>query len=78
MMRPSTWSRGSTTGRSSDYRIDPENGNLPQRWMALPLLAADIKLPSFNRAADLNEWSLAQLFFYERGNDPDGSCWPGG
>ena len=54
-----------------DYRIDPENGNLPQRWMVLPLLAADIKLPSFNDHAHLNEWSLAQLFFYQVGNDPD-------
>src|SRR5262245_60343618 len=28
-----------------DYRFQPENGNLPQRWAALPLLLASAPLP---------------------------------
>src|SRR5688572_11943047 len=31
----------------NDYRLQPENGNLPQRWAALPLLvAADCRSPA--------------------------------
>ncbi len=55
--------------RLNDYRIDPENGNLPQRWMALPMLAGKCTLPSFERPAKQDEWRLAQEFFYELGND---------
>jgi 4-amino-4-deoxy-L-arabinose transferase-like glycosyltransferase len=57
--------------RENDYRVDPENGNLPQRWMSLPLLVAGTRLPSLGDHPDLNEWALAQEFFYELGNDPD-------
>ncbi|MCJ7545155.1 MAG: glycosyltransferase family 39 protein [Phycisphaerae bacterium] len=62
---------GASYWKLGDYRIDPENGNLPQRWMALPLLGGHLALPSFNDYFHLNEWPLAQLFFYELGNDPD-------
>ena len=30
----------------NDYRLHPENGNLPQRRLALPLLAMDLRLPA--------------------------------
>src|SRR6185295_19299666 len=29
-----------------DYRIDPENGNLSKRWIALPLLFSGQRFPS--------------------------------
>lgn len=31
-----------------DYRLQPENGNLPQRWAALPALLADAQLPALS------------------------------
>jgi len=57
----------------NDYRLQPENGNLPQRWCALPLL---IMQPAFPPADDPNWRDSAALFlgrdfFYELGNDPD-------
>ncbi len=54
-----------------DYRLQPENGNLPQRWAALPLLASDVHFPKTDQAvwrnADVAE--IGQQFFYESGND---------
>ena len=61
---------GYTYWELGDYRVDPENGNLPQRWMALPLLWGDFKLPAPSEFAQRDQWGLAQLFFYEAGNDP--------
>jgi len=54
-----------------DYRLQPENGNLPQRWAALPLLAQDLRFPSREQAAWRNA-DMAEIghqFFYESGND---------
>jgi len=54
-----------------DYRLQPENGNLPQRWAALPLLASDVQFPKTDQAAwrgaDVAE--IGQQFFHESGND---------
>ncbi len=54
-----------------DYRLQPENGNLPQRWATLPLLAQDLHFPKTDqpawRNADVAE--IGQQFFYESGND---------
>ena len=54
-----------------DYRLQPENGNLPQRWAALPLLAQPVHFPPTAqpawRNADVAE--IGQQFFYESGND---------
>ena len=57
-----------------DYRLDPENGNLPARWAALPLLLRDgIRFPAENSAA----WQHASVgltsrqFFWELGNDAE-------
>lgn len=61
---------GYTYWELGDYRVDPENGNLPQRWMALPLLWGDFKLPSSSDFVQRDQWELAQSFFYEVGNDP--------
>ena len=50
-----------------DYRLQPENGNLPQRLAALPLTLAGDPLPPTNleiwRTADV--WKYGHLFFYE-------------
>lgn len=53
----------------NDYRLQPENGNLPQRLAALPLTLAGAPLPPTSteiwRTADV--WRLGQTYFYERG-----------
>src|SRR5438128_10233396 len=33
---------------TNDFRLDPENGNLPMRWAALPLLLSNTKFISLN------------------------------
>jgi len=57
--------------KTGDFRLQPENGNLPQRLGALPLLAMDVHFPPLDqeawRTADV--WELGFQFFYERGND---------
>ncbi len=56
-----------------DYRINPENGILPQRLMSLPLLFMDVKFP----APDSRDWSVAAWrslpgkVMFDYGNDPD-------
>lgn len=54
-----------------DYRFQPENGNFPQRWAALPLLAQNLRFPeklgSDWQTADT--WRLGHDFFYKQGND---------
>src|SRR5205085_4638923 len=55
------------------FRLDPENGNLPARWAALPLLLSASKFvplndPGWQRA---DEGRTGHQFFYEVGNDPD-------
>ncbi|HEX4413726.1 MAG TPA: glycosyltransferase family 39 protein [Lacipirellulaceae bacterium] len=60
------WERG-------DFRMQPENGNLPQRWDALPLLFRDTKPPQF----DGNFWwhsstpDIGYDFLFNEGNDAD-------
>ncbi len=57
----------------NDFRLDPENGNLPARWAALPLMASRPNFPE----ADSRTWSLAyvehisQQFLYALGNNSD-------
>src|ERR1700730_6605792 len=58
---------------TNDYRLDPENGNLPVRWAALPLLLSDTKFVSPHAASwqRADKGGTAHQFFYEVGNDPD-------
>ena len=58
---------------TSDFRLDPENGNLPTLWAALPLLFDDLKLFPLNDRGwqRAEEGRTAHQFFYEVGNDPD-------
>jgi hypothetical protein len=32
-----------------DYRLQPENGNLPQRWVAIPAVIAGAKFPELDQ-----------------------------
>jgi len=56
-----------------DYRLQPENGNLPQRWAALPLLLTQPAFP----ALDTDLWRksnavlLGRQYLFSMGNDPD-------
>jgi len=55
----------------NDFRLNPENGNLPQRWASLPLLLGrpnfiSLENQSWQRAS---EGMSSHQFFYERGND---------
>jgi 4-amino-4-deoxy-L-arabinose transferase-like glycosyltransferase len=65
---------GYTYWRFGDYRINPENGNLPQRWMALPLVTSDYRFPSRESEAwsIAQEWLLGDQWFHSLGNDVAG------
>ncbi|HTQ30504.1 MAG TPA: glycosyltransferase family 39 protein [Opitutaceae bacterium] len=60
--------------RLHDYRLDPENGVLPDRLMALPFLFSHDRFPS----TDSETWrgsydtALAYDWFYRMGNDAGG------
>ncbi len=57
--------------KTGDYRLQPENGNLPQRFAALPLLRKDLKFPTLEqdawRISDV--WDMGFQWFYTQGND---------
>lgn len=59
--------------QQNDFRLHPENGNLPQRWMTLPLavFGADVTFPQLDseswQRSDL--WRLGDEFFHHSGND---------
>lgn len=55
----------------ADYRFQPENGNLPQRLAALPLLAENVTFPPATGGnwRTANVWRVGHAFFYKSGND---------
>ncbi len=55
----------------NDYRLNPENGNLPQRWCALPLLLGGYSFPADRSRlwTSSNVWAVGHQFFYLMGND---------
>ena len=59
--------------KTGDYRLHPENGNLPQRWGALPLCWTQPAFPSTQsdpwRASDM--WTIGYEFFYRMDHDVD-------
>ena len=59
---------------TNDFRLDPENGNLPARWAALPLLWSGAKFVPINDRGwqRAEEGRTGHQFLYEVGNDPDG------
>jgi hypothetical protein len=64
---------GVTYWALDDYRIQPENGNWPQRLCGLPVWLSGYRLPSMDSEAwrKLDQWGFAEEFFYQCGNDPD-------
>jgi hypothetical protein len=55
----------------NDYRLDPENGNWPARWAALPLL---LSRPAFPENAAWKQGAVGQVserFLFHGGNDCD-------
>lgn len=66
--------------RLNDYRLQPENGNLPQRWAALPVAASGrFRFPGFDDPAwsTSDVWTIGERFFYELGNDLDAMLFRG-
>lgn len=58
----------------NDYRLQPENGNLPQRWAALPLLAQPPHLDPTEQPdawGRSHVWLISQRFFFESGNSTE-------
>ncbi len=57
----------------NDYRLQPENGMLPMRVAALPLLSMDLKFPPLDSADWLTSRAdhIGHAFFYELGNPVD-------
>ena len=56
-----------------DFRINPENGNFPQRLAAIPLLFENPTNAGYTESPsiEVNEWLTAYDFLYKKGNDPD-------
>lgn len=66
-----TVTAGYTYWRYNDYRFDPENGNLPQRVAALPLLGHRYAFPPRSDQAweRSDVWDLGFQWLYRLGND---------
>ncbi len=62
-----------------DFRLQPENGNLPQRLAALPMALAGVPPPTTTteawRTADV--WNHGHTFFYRQGRSTDEWLWLG-
>jgi hypothetical protein len=55
-----------------DFRLHPENGNLPQRWVSFPLLfMPDVRFPSQELPAweRSDMWEVGEEFCHRLGND---------
>ncbi len=70
---------GYTYWQFNDYRINAENGNLPQRVMALPVLLSGYRFPSTDQTAwhRSDGWKLGDQFLHDMGNDLHGMLWKG-
>jgi hypothetical protein len=53
--------------QKNDYRLQPENGNFPQRWVALPSWLKGTRLPPDDSPAwaKSNVWNIGYQTFYE-------------
>lgn len=56
----------------NDYRLQPENGNLPQRWCAIPLLVMNLTFPTLEQKLwqESEAVLLGRQYLYTLGNDP--------
>lgn len=70
---PANLTAGYSYWLKNDFRLNPENGNLPQRWASLPLLLSRSNFISTENEAWrwASEGLTAHQFLYERGNDSD-------
>ncbi len=60
----------------NDYRLNTVQGNLPQRWFALPLLTLDVKFPADQAAWDISDDStIGKELFFQSGNDLGKLLW---
>jgi|CZKI01.1.fsa_nt_gi hypothetical protein len=57
--------------RLNDYRLQPENGNLAQRWVALPVWLKGATFPRLDQPywGVSDAWVIGHEFFYETGED---------
>ncbi|HOK03964.1 MAG TPA: hypothetical protein P5105_01485 [Victivallales bacterium] len=64
---------GYTYWKLNDFRINPENGNFPQRLAAIPLLFdKSIILPLESTYwQNVQEWFFSFFFLFKSGNNPD-------
>jgi hypothetical protein len=55
--------------QTGDFRFQPENGNFPQRWAALPWLLAGVKVPAVAGAAwqQADIWALGHQLLEQAG-----------
>ncbi|MFI5336544.1 MAG: ArnT family glycosyltransferase [Opitutales bacterium] len=63
---------GAFYNRHGDFRLHPENGNLPQRWAALPVLLMSAPLPDARTSPywqDSDTPMFGYTFLYESGFD---------
>ena len=68
---------GVSSWTSRDYRLFPQNGQLPQRWAALPLVVFGFRFPTLDQPA---WWSsdveaVGHQFLYGIGNDHEALVW---
>ncbi len=63
---------GYTFNHWHDYRLQPENGILPQRWQTLPAAWSATRFPSFDSLAwhKSEVWLVGYDYLYQSGNDP--------
>jgi hypothetical protein len=62
---------GVTYWKTGDYRFDPENGNLPQRWFGLALMGFALPTPPSTSPGWTNadNWTAADNWFNRSGHD---------
>ena len=72
---------GYTAWAFNDYRLQGNHGELPERWVALPLLLENVKFPSRDnevwRRPGYMAWQVCQDFYFNSGNDPDAIVFSG-
>lgn len=62
-----------------DFRLQPENGNLPQRWAAVPLAVMGAPLPETTNPAwrESDVWNYGHMFFYRGALSADAALFGG-
>ncbi len=70
---------GQAYNTRGDYRLQPENGNLPQRLAALPMTIAGVPQPPVTRESwrTADVWNYGHEFFYRQGIAADKWLWLG-